>query len=228
MKLNIKPFIQRLIKENLVYIFGNIFIFILIIVSIYIGFTQSQNYDQKTATLKDEVLQLFNKVTLMNTTIPPSAELNDDLNFLNLLIPNTEDYFSIIYSLDKLSQMSNFIITSYNVNVGTNTTNKLRLSVTGQGDSRSFVEFLKNYNFGGGRLITSDKIKVDPNFIGSIQIDLTFYTKPVTSSSNLEVAPDAKIFQDLGKLKASVNFNMDAISASSTPNFNYPRKANPF
>ena len=54
---------------------------------------------------------------------------------------------------------------------------KIRIKATGVGDSQSFVDFLKNYNFSGGRLITSDKVQLDPNFSGSIIIDLTFYNK---------------------------------------------------
>ena len=46
----------------------------------------------------------------MNNSIPQSEKLDEDIKFLNTLIPNTEDYFSIIYALENLSQKSNFII----------------------------------------------------------------------------------------------------------------------
>ena len=144
------------------------------------------------------------------------------------LIPNIEDYFSIIYALEKLSLNSNFIINSYTVSIGKSTSQKLKLSVTGMGDSESFINFLKNYNFAGGRLITSDKIQLDPNFVGSIKIDLTFYTKKVTANQNLESNPDEKVFNELETLKNKVNFAFDVDTASSAPDFNYPRKSNPF
>lgn len=228
MKLKIKPFLRRLLKENLYYLIGNVFIFVLIIVTIKIGITSNSDYEKKISGLKIELNQLKNKVTLMNTTIPSSLKLDEDLDFLNKLIPNVEDYFSVVYALEKLSQKSNFIITSYTVLVGNSTSEKLKLNVSGTGDSQTFVDFLKNYNFGGGRLITSDKIQLDPNFFGTIKIDLTFYTKNVSSDQNLEIEPDEKIFKELETLKSKVNFVFEPNVATSEPDYNYPRKSNPF
>ena len=226
--MKIKPFIRHLIKENIFYLIGNVFIFILIIITVRIGLTENSNYNKKISSLKIELNQLQNKVNLMNTTIPSSDKLDEDLNFLNILIPNIEDYFSIIYALEKLSQKSNFVITEYTVNVEKSTAEKLKLSVTGIGESQFFINFLKNYNFGGGRLITSDKIKIDPNFFGSIKIDLTFYSKNVSTGKNLELAADEKIFKELETLKSKVNFSFDSNGETNNPDLNYPKKSNPF
>lgn len=228
MKLKIKPFLQRLLKENFFYLIGNFFIFALIIVTLNIGLTNNSNYEEKIAKLKIELNQLKNKVALMNTSIPSSLKLDEDLDFLNKLIPNVEDYFSIVYALEKLSQKSNFIITSYTVSVGSSTAEKLKLNVSGTGDSQTFIDFLKSYNFGGGRLITSDKIQLDPNFFGTIKIDLTFYTKNVSSNQDLEIEPDEKVFKELESLKSKVNFVFETNVATSEPDYNYPRKQNPF
>jgi len=226
--MKIKPFIRRLIRENIIYIAGNVLIFFLIIITIRIGLTENSSYNQKISTLKTELNQLQNKVTLMQTVIPSSEKLDEDLNFLNTLIPNIEDYFSIIYALEKLSQKSNFVVTSYSVNVGNSAVDKLKLEVTGAGDSQSFINFLKDYNFGGGRLITSDKIRLDPNFFSSIKIDLTFYAKAVSTDKNLDLIPDYKFFQELESLKSKVNFSFDSNLTSSSDDLDYPRKNNPF
>lgn len=228
MKNKIKPFIQNLIKENILYILGNIFIFFLLIITIIIGFSEILDYNKKVAELRIELKQLENKITLLNTVVPSSEKLEENLIFLNILIPNTEDYFSIIYSLEKLSQKSNFIISSYNVIVGQSTAEKLKLSVTGSGDNESFVEFLQNYNFGGGRLITSDKIRLDKDNVGSVQIDLTFYTKAVSTTRDLEIVPDEKIFKNLESLKNKVNFIVERNLSSETLDLDYPKKSNPF
>lgn len=224
----IKPFIRRLIKENIFYIIGNVFIFILIIITVRVGLTENSSYNKKITALKTELSQLQNKVTLMQTIIPSSDKLDEDLNFLNTLIPNMEDYFSIIYALEKLSQKTNFIITEYSVNVRTSTVEKLKLSVNGIGDSQSFINFLKDYNFGGGRLITSDKIQLDPNFFGAIKIDLTFYAKSISAGKNLEPAPDYKFFEELETLKSKVNFSFDNNSATNSADLDYLKKNNPF
>lgn len=228
MKNKIKPFIQNLIKKNIFYIIGNVFIFVLIIITIKIGLTENLNYGKKISDLDTELKTLQNKVTLMNTTIPSSDKLDDDLNFLNTLIPNVQDYFTIIYALDKLSQRTGFIITEYSINVQNSTREKLRLEVNGTGDSQSFINFLKDYNFGGDRLITSDKIQIDPNFLGSIKIDLTFYAKSVSTDKKSGVTRDYKFFEELETLKSKVNFSFDSNSELSNPDLDYPRKSNPF
>ena len=226
--MKIKPFIQRLIRENIFYIVGNVFIFILIIITVRIGLTENSSYNKKISSLKTELNQLQNKVNLMNTTIPSSDKLDEDLKLLNTLIPNIEDYFSIIYALEKLSQKSNFIITEYTVNVGNSTNEKLKLEVLGRGNSQSFINFLKDYNFGGGRLITPDKIQIDPNFFGSIKIDLTFYAKSVSAGKNLETVSDYKFFKELETLKGKVNFSFDNNLATNSADLDYPKKSNPF
>ena len=81
MKNKIKPFILRLIKENIFYIIGNLFIFILIIISIKIGFTEKSKYDKKIVTLKVELNQLQNKVNILNSSIPTSNKLDEDISF---------------------------------------------------------------------------------------------------------------------------------------------------
>lgn len=229
MKTKIKPFIKRLLKENIYYIVGNIFIFILIIIAIKTGFTEMANYKRKIAALETENIELMNKVTLMNSAVPQSEKLDEDVKFLNTLIPDVEDYFSVIYALEQLSKKTNFIITSYSVNVKASTTDKLRINVTGVGDSQSLINFLKDYNFSGGRLITSDKVQLDPNFSGSIIINLTFYNKKTTAANKLETSVKSSTYKELEDLKNKVNFSFesnDIASASST--LDYPKKSNPF
>mgnify|MGYP001572513715 FL=1 len=200
----------------------------MIIITVKIGLEEITNYNTKIDILKVENTELMNKVTLMNSTIPGSEKLDGDIKLLNTLIPNAEDYFSIIYALEKLSQKSNFIITNYVVNVGASTSEKLRVSITGVGDSQSFVDFLKEYNFSGGRLITSDKIQLDPSFSGSIIIDLTFYNKKTVVSNKLEMSPNSNIYKELETLKAKVDFNFVDNQATDTPSLDYPKKSNPF
>lgn len=228
MKIKIKPFIRHLILANIFYILGSIFALILIFIVIKIGLNQALEFKKKIDVLKKENNQLMNKITLLNSTVPESIILDEDVKFLNTLIPNSEDYFSIIYTLEKLSQKSGFIITDYTVNVGQSTPEKLRISATGTGDSQSFVDFLKDYNFSGGRLITSDKVQLDPNFSGSIIVDLTFYNKKTELSNQLDIAPNVNIYQELEGLKSRVNFSFLNTTQEVVINTDYPKKSNPF
>ena len=70
----------------------------LIVITIKIGITENTNYQNKIANLKSELNQLQIKADLLTTAIPSSEKLDEDLDFLNKLIPNIEDYFSIIYN----------------------------------------------------------------------------------------------------------------------------------
>jgi Tfp pilus assembly protein PilO len=229
MKNKIKPFLIRLIKDNIYYIVGNIFIFILIIITINIGISELSKYKSKITALETENDSLKNKVTLMNSSIPKSDVLDEDVKFLNTLIPDTEDYFSIIFALEQLSRKSNFQITSYSVNVKASTNEKLKINVTGTGDSQSLINFLKDYNFSGGRLITSDKVQLDPNFSGSIIIDLTFYTKKTKAGSKLEVSAQSSTYKDLDAIKNKVNFSfVDNTVATDSGSLDYPKKSDPF
>ena len=229
METKIKPFIKRLLKENIYYIVGNVFIFILIIITIKTGFTEIANYKRKITALEAENIELMNKVTLMNSAVPQSEKLDEDVKFLNTLIPDVEDYFSVIYALEQLSKKTNFVITSYSVNVKASTTDKLRINVTGVGDSQSLINFLKDYNFAGGRLITSDKVQLDPNFSGSIIINLTFYNKKTTAANKLEMSVKSSTYKELEDLKNKVNFSFDSNEvASESSALDYPKKSNPF
>ena len=96
----------------------------------------------------------------MNTVIPSSDKLDDDLNFLNSMIPNAEDYFSIIYALDKLSQSR--ILLLLNIPSIPRAAEKDSIWQSQDQDS-SLLLILKEYNF-GNRLITAGDIHIDPNF----------------------------------------------------------------
>jgi hypothetical protein len=226
--MNIKPFIKRLIKDNIFYIVGNVALIILIIITIKISLTQNLEYKTKISALKTENISLMNKITVIQKSVPMSKTLDEDIQFLNNMIPNSEDYFSIIAALEKLSKKSNFTITDYTVNINQSTAEKLRLSVGGQGDSQSFIDFLKNYNFYGGRLITSDKVQLDPNFSGLIKIDLTFYSKNSLPENNVDHSINSKIYSELDEIKSKINFIFDEEISPDSENFEYQKKENPF
>ena len=85
----------------------------------------------------------------------------------------------------------------------------------------------KDYNFDGGRLITSDKVQLDPNFSGSIIINLTFYNKKTTAANKLETSVKSSTYKELEDLKNKVNFSFD--NNNITPStLDYPKKSNPF
>lgn len=228
-KLKIKPYLLRLIRENILYIITDVLLLVLLITVAKIGLDKILELDNTNNSLTQEVKALQNKYNLLNTIVPSSTDLEEDIKFLDSLIPNSEDYFSIIYTLDSLSQKTNFIITSYTVDVKKSTSNKLSLSVTGIGDTAAFMNFLQNYNFEGGRLITSDRIELNPQISGAIRMDLTFYNKSVSSLNyNQDFPINAKTIEDITALKNKVNFSFKTSSDEAPLDLSYPKKSNPF
>lgn len=227
MKIKIKPYLFRLLIKNSPYLASFIFIFILIVIIIKVSFDKISKIDSNIKTLSTDIKSLQEKAQLFQNVLPSTQKLDEDIKLLNILIPNVEDFFSIIYSLEELSNKTGFIIDGYSVNMSASTTEKLRLSITGTGDTTSFMKFLDEYNFGGGRLITSDRIELKQELSGTIKIDLTFYNTnvPVSGGENLPISN--KTFEDLESIKKKVTFDFGKFDLERL-DLNYPKKNNPF
>lgn len=103
---------------------------------------------------------------------------------LGILIPESEDYFSIFKALEKISEDTHFLIENYKVSLSTVSRGKINISIQGSGDPTDFIKFLKNYSFAGGRLITSEKIEYSASSRNSKNISLSFYSgKPILNES---------------------------------------------
>ncbi len=102
---------------------------------------------------------------------------------MSRLIPSEEDYFSIIFALEEISQKTGFIISDYTINVSNDTDKKkkdrISLNVKGSGRQDDFLAFLKQYNFAGGRLVTIEHVDFNNSSNTETQLVLNFYTKEV-------------------------------------------------
>lgn len=228
MKTKIKPYFLRLLKENSLYIVTLILLSGLILFFIATNLPKLATNQQEIQTLSQEVNKLKTKANLINSLSTDAAQLEEEVKFINALIPSEEDYFSIIYALEQLSIKTGFIITSYTVNMKNSNINKLQLSVTGTGDREAFMKFLKQYNFGGGRLITSDQIELSPESFGGIKINLTLYNKNIAKEKNTLTNQAAKFVSEIRELKNKIQFSFKESSPEAGFDYNYPRKTNPF
>lgn len=224
----IMPYLAKLIQQNLIYIAGAALLLVLVVVVVKTGVDRIQKADVTNKSLTTEVTELRNKFNLLNTVVPSSEELDSDIQLLNSLIPEAEDYFSIIFALETLSRKTGFIITSYTVNMKASTKEELKLSVTGVGDTTAFMSFLENYNFAGGRLITSDKIELNPQESSAIKVNLTFYNKKVALNFADGVVINPKTIEEIALLRDKVDFSFKEEVAAPTVDYSYPKKTNPF
>lgn len=230
MKLKIKPYLRFLLKQNLVYfiLLGVLFILSATIVPYFISQISQAIKDLDKAKAETNLLQVKKRV-LQAVVNEHGSDIDSDLTLINRLIPDSEDYFTMIYSLEKLTASSGFIINSYAVNLTKSTGNKLSLTVTGLGDSESFLELLRIYNFGGGRLITAEKIGIDPSQQNGITLELNFYNEKVKLDANDKQDFQASI-NELNELRSKVKFSLveenDLINLSEDES--YPTKTSLF
>lgn len=225
-KTKINPYLKHLLRENAGYI--AVLITLLMVTIILIIFLAGKFSDnQKTVlTLEKDISELQDKQSLLEiaTSQDPEA-LNEDVEIMRSLIPDTEDYFSILYSLDELSRKTGFLVSSYSINLSKSSKDKLSVIVSGIGSPDSFLNFLKEYNIGGGRLITSEKIELDSKESDSFKLNLTFYNKKIAGSSSQNLNYRAAL-QEFQKLKGKVNFVIRDENIATDES--YPIKSNPF
>ena len=117
------------------------------------------------------------------------------------------------------------MINSYTINLGEPSVDKLSVVVSGVGSPDSFLNFLKEYNVGGGRLITTEKIELNSKESEAFKLNLTFYSKKVSGieEENLNYRRALNEFQ---KIKDKVSINVAPIQDLSQES--YPTKSNPF
>ncbi len=227
----IKPYVLSLIKENIVYIILCAVLVTLICLFVPFNLARiSANADQMNTTKRD-INDLKMQLASLEAIHASDTDLTTTMKFLNTLIPQSEDYFSIIYTLDALSRESGFSITGYSINLSASTKNKLLLSITGIGSTNAFLKFLNDYNYNGGRFITLDKIELSQQTLGKFKVGTTFYSQKTSPSSGERVSISPATLQDLIALQNKVSYVLKehaTATSEASVNLNYPRKNNPF
>ena len=99
------------------------------------------------------------------------------------------------------------------------------ITVTGIGDQDSFLKFLQNYNFAGGRLITAEKIEFNKGASGTSNLVLNFYNKKVSSTEDQSVSYE-KVLEKISQIRSKVNIALQSEEAAA--NTSYPVGTNPF
>ncbi len=229
MKLKIDYYLLKVVKENLIYL-----IFFAGLIIIYIFF--SLNFVKKIAEatsniskLSREITDLKKKSQLVNykqEIINEGIDFTETNKLFTKLIPNEEDYFSVIAALEKISVETNFLIINYSINLKSSTKEKLSLTIEGKGDQGAFFRFLKDYRYIGERLITVDKIDYRATGFTQVKLIVNFYSGKSTQknlSSSTKLTEVEKNLIKTIKEKVSLELKTEEASTSS-----YPVKSNPF
>jgi len=224
---------KKLVRENIVYVAS---FFLSLVIFGYLGLIYSRQYwqtIQKINVLKKRVAVLKERKQIIESyRLARKKELDQFDRLLMSLIPAREDFFSIINSLEQLSQKTGFQIVSYKINFNQPRKNFLSITIAGEGDKDKFISFLREYNFSGGRLITINRISFSEKEISRYQANLTFYHSPVKVSSRLKLKPIApKDYRFLEMLKNKLSFVLvadDGTEGRNNGRIDYPTNPNPF
>lgn len=227
MKINLDYPIKRLLRENLLYIVA-FFILVLILFFVVILYVKQYSENAKKIDSLEVEIDEYNKkrelLDFKNQVVSNKVDLDYINGVLTQLIPTKEDYFSIIAALEKLSVQTNFIITSYNIIVGRSTPEKLAIVIEGQGDPNTFLEFLKEYNFSGGRLITADKIEFTQEAFTGAKVNINVYAgKPSSAKVSKTKEEDNTDLIETLLQKVKIDLKTEEIEVNE-----YPTKSSPF
>lgn len=230
MKPKIDYYLIRLIKENLTYLIILVTLIIALITTLILFGNKYVSDITVTDKLQQEITLLKNKASLVeykDKIVSEGIDIDEANKLIGQLLPDQEDYFSIIMALEKISVKTNFIIISYVVSISSQKPGEsLRLNITGQGDLDSFMNFLADYNFSGGRLITIDKVDFSNKEFSKIELGVNFYTsKPSspTQKQDIRLTEEDKNFIKLLENKIQID-----LKTSENIDTSYPTKSNPF
>lgn len=210
-------------------LFLSLGVFILLLCVVYISYTRFTSQKEETGVIGNEVQALKKKFDTLKINEALTENKIKEYNLLLAsLVPETEDFFSIIYALEHISSVSQFMITNYTIDVSKTNNERLTLTVEGKGDAEAFLSFLQEYQFSGGRLATSNKIQYGDVSSGSTRVALNFYNKRFTFDSAAQVPQLSQ--DDVAKLEAikqKIKFQFSS-SEYQLVNPVYPLKKDPF
>lgn len=210
-------------------LFVSFFVLILLFVVVLSYYARFNEETKSVQILSKEVDMLKNRYdTLKYNKTLTEDQIKEYNKLLVELIPESEDFFSIIIALDKISEDSKFIITDYVVNMVKSNKDKLTITVTGKGDTETFRSFLEKYQFGGGRLITSDKIEYGGGGSANTKISLNFYSKRFAFNETLQVGLLSKSeLERLNSIRKKISLEYTT-SESQIVETDYSIKKDPF
>jgi len=227
MKIQIKPYLKFILIQNTAYVIITFTLIALIFTIPSFLINKYTENKEKINNLTEELNDMRSKRNaLIFLSSLKTQNLDDYYNLMMSLIPESENYFSILFALDELSQSTNFVITSYKITPVQSSENRISIQVRGEGNHNDFLDFLKQYNISSGRLITAEKINLDNTEFTGIQLNLSFYNKKSSLYQSSKVDYQ-KILARLDKIRNKVKFNIQKEEASQKI-VDYEVKSNPF
>ncbi|PIZ65789.1 hypothetical protein CO051_03770 [Candidatus Roizmanbacteria bacterium CG_4_9_14_0_2_um_filter_39_13] len=169
---------------------------IFLVFIVFLGYKIYGVYNQ-TVVLKQEIEQMKNATALIKNNKDLLQDNIADYNeTLDKLIPDTETYFQVISAFEQLESRLGVSIESYSINLSETTEEKMSLSLTIKGTRENIESFLTNYNYYGGRLMTSEDFSYSAGNSDSISFDINLFHSLSDASSSGPSPTDAVISKE--------------------------------
>ena len=138
---------------------------------LYGDYTTLQLRSQEIEDARTSVRLIQNNKTLVSQNIDKYNEI------LEKVIPDKESYFLVITALEQLAARTGVRVASYSIDLTSTTEEKLTLEVEIEGDLASIENFMKEYQFAGGRLITNERLSLNLKDLQNTSFSLNFFHK---------------------------------------------------
>lgn len=229
-RFRIDPFYIKELKHNI------LFIIILSILSLlYLVFLPREiasfiTRNNKLSSIKEELSFFRNKQTTLIRF--NESELDRALKLFSTLIPTNEDYYTIISTLRRLSELSGLSIEKYEISFDEKPTPITKITIQTSGDSEKLFNFFNSYLIKGGRLVTLDAIEYIPNFTEK-SITINFHhLPPLQKTTSYTIQSIKKALELADKISQIVNYTQNDFDAQSQEPTNVipviGEKQNPF
>lgn len=169
---------------------------IFLIFVVYLGFKIYGIYKQ-TVVLKQEIEQMKYATKLIkNNKDLLQNNISDYNETLDKLVPDTETYFQVISAFEQLESRLGVSIESYSINLSETTEEKMSLALIIKGTREDIESFLTNYNYFGGRLMTSEDFSYSAGSSESITFNINLFHSLAGGPSSGSSPTDAVISKE--------------------------------
>ena len=214
----INPYLKHLFKENLIYFVGAMFFIAIFLYFNIIVLRSIKEEKKQIETLREEVENLkMKKKQLSSMDYLNEADIVRFKLILTQLVPNTEDFFSILYALETLSQQTGVEILNYTLQFNKKRRAEIPIVVTLLGDQDSFMKLLKDYNFKSGRLITMSSFNFNGIKTSQLKLTFTFYNDSLRRNNIGENFISKKDYEFLKKISKKITVDLKGKEPGSLP-----------
>lgn len=156
----------------------------------FLGVTANQSIEDSRL----ERGKLEGEISYFNLTKKLASEKVESFNNVLLqLIPEQEDYFLLIASIERFSQRTGLKVDTYSVDVPEEGSDKFTMTITGSFAPNQLTRFLENYQYGTGRLVTIENMTLNETNtpergqIADVRMTINFYSRKVSTSNLIRV-----------------------------------------